>query len=112
MDEHGSPTESDPTFLVERYWPGVDESLLRDALPRLDLAALEMAEEGMPVSHVGSLLVPEDQVVFSVIRAPSEEQVREVNDRAHLPVDRISTVRSHGFEPPSDAREERGEPGR
>ena len=49
------------------------------------------------VDHVGSLLVPDDQVVFSVIRAESVELVLEVNERAGLPVDRVAPVTSHGF---------------
>ena len=46
---------------------------------------------------MGSLLVPEDQVVFSVIRAESVELVLEVNERAGLPVDRVAPVTTHGF---------------
>jgi Protein of unknown function (DUF4242) len=84
-------------YLVERYWPGIDETLLQDALPRLERAAEEMDAEEIRVEHVGSLLIPSDQVVFSLIRATSEDQVRAVNERAHLPVDRISVVTSHGF---------------
>ncbi|HEY7927706.1 MAG TPA: hypothetical protein VIG86_09865, partial [Candidatus Dormibacteraeota bacterium] len=56
-------------FLVERYWPGVDEEVLRSALPRLELSARAMTAEGHHVHHVGSLLMPADQVVISVISA-------------------------------------------
>jgi len=84
-------------YLVERYWPGVDAALLRAALPRLERAASALTEEGRPVAHVGSLLVEDDQVVFSVIAAGSESVVAEVNERAELPVDRIATVTRHGF---------------
>ncbi len=84
-------------FLVERYWPGVDEPMLRASLPRLDRAAGEVRASGRAVDHVGSLLVPDDQVVFSVIRAESVELVLEVNERAGLPVDRVAPVTSHGF---------------
>jgi Protein of unknown function (DUF4242) len=85
------------TYLVERYWPGVDEASLRDALPRLERAASALTAEGRPVEHVGSLLVADDEVVFSVISAGSESEVLEVNERAELPVDRIATVTPHGF---------------
>ena len=92
-------------FLVERYWPGIDEAGLRDHLPRLDRAASEVTALGRPVDHVGSLLIPGDQVVFSVIRAESVEIVIEVNEHADLPVDRVAEVTSHGF-----GEGEKGEP--
>ena len=85
------------TFLIERYWPGVDEAMLRSALPRLDDAARDMTAEGKPVDHVGSLLMPVEQVVFSVIRAPSEAFVMEVNERAGIRVDHVAPVTSLGF---------------
>jgi hypothetical protein len=97
MNRTGSTGSIETTYLVERYWPEVDEALLRSVLPRLEDAARAMTAEGCPVDHVGSLLDPADQVVFSVIRAGSEAVVREVNDRARLPVDRIAMVTSHGF---------------
>lgn len=88
------------TFLVERYWPGVDEETLRAALPRLEQAAGTLTRGGRPVDHIGSLLMPADEVVFSVIRADSEAIVRELNRRADLPVDRISPITAHGFGTP------------
>jgi hypothetical protein len=78
------------TFLVERYWPGIDLVQLRDALPRLEAAARAMTAAGSPVEHVGSILMPVDQVVFSLIAASDASQVQELNERAGLPVDRIA----------------------
>ncbi len=88
------PIEPDlrETFLVERYWPGVDLAMLRDALPRLEAAARAMTAEGSPVEHVGSILMPADQVVFSLIAARDETLVRQVNERADLPTDRIAAA--------------------
>jgi hypothetical protein len=106
MHEEGSTSAGEVTFLVERYWPGVDEALLRASLPRLEAAARAMTSEGRHVDHLGSLLVPADQVVFSVIRASSEAIAREVNDRAQLRVDRIAAVTSVGFDLQGLARTE------
>ncbi len=78
------------TFLVERYWPGIDLSTLRGLLPRLEAVARAMTAEGTPVEHVGSILMPVDGVVFSLIAAGDEALVRELNERAALPVDRIA----------------------
>jgi Nickel responsive protein SCO4226-like len=91
-------SKDEQLYLVERYWPGIDEPLLQASLPRLERAADEISAEGRAVDHVGSLLVPGDQVVFSVIRAESAELVLEVNERAGLPVDRVAPVTSHGFD--------------
>jgi hypothetical protein len=78
------------TFLVERYWPGIDLSTLRGALPRLEAVARAMTAEGTPVEHVGSILMPVDGVVFSLFAAGDEALVRELNERAELPIDRIA----------------------
>ena len=80
------------TFLVERYWPGVDLATLRAALPRLEAAARAMSAEGRQVRHVGSILMPLDEVVFTLIAAGDESLVRQLNERADLPVDRIAAA--------------------
>lgn len=86
------PGDGDPieTFLVERYWPDVDLAQLQAALPRLDAAAGAMAAEGRPVVHLGSILMPADHVVFSLFAAADETLVRQLNERADLPADRIA----------------------
>ena len=86
------PQARDPieTFLVERYWPDVDLAQLRAALPRLEAAAAAMVSEGTPVGHLGSILMPADQVVFTLIVAGDESAVRQLNERADLPADRIA----------------------
>ena len=91
MDRRPDPDPRE-TFLVERYWPGVDLAVLRDVLPRLEAAARAMTAEGSPVEHVGSILMPVDQVVFSLIAARDEGLVRQLNERADLPADRIAAA--------------------
>lgn len=90
MDRPQTASSQRSTFLVERYWPGIDESRLRAILPNLEQAARDMRAEGQSVEHVGSILMPADQVVFTLIAAPSESAVREVNERADLRIDRIA----------------------
>jgi hypothetical protein len=80
------------TFLVERYWPGVDEAIARSVVSSLERAARAMTSEGTPVEHVGSILMPADQVVFSLIEAADEGSAREVNERADIPLDRIAAA--------------------
>lgn len=80
------------TFLVECYWPGIDLGQLRAMLPRLDAAARTLTAEGTPVVHLGSILMPVDEVVFSLISAADEGIVRHLNERAGIPVDRIAAA--------------------
>jgi len=91
MDRPSGPGALE-TWLVERYWPGIDLAVLRVVLGRLDAAARAMTVEGTRVEHLGSILMPIDEVVFSLIAAPDESVVREVNARAELPVDRIAAA--------------------
>jgi hypothetical protein len=84
----GSPSLT--TFLVERYWPDVDVARVRALLPRLDAAAEAMTREGTPVTHVASILMPVDQVLFSLVAAGDIALVRQLNERADLPADRIA----------------------
>jgi hypothetical protein len=91
MDRHLEPARTQ-TFLVERYWPGVDEAIARSVVANLERAAQAMTAEGTPVEHVGSILMPGDQVVFSIIEAADESVARRVNERANVPLDRIAAA--------------------
>lgn len=82
----GSPTT---TFLVERYWPGVTRPTLDAAVARLRDGLSDAPVDGVPVSHVASLLVEADEVVFCLFTAASRKDVEMVNKRADFPFDRI-----------------------
>ena len=92
MDQHALDPRPTRTFLVERYWPGIDLASLREHLPRLEAVASAMTAEGNPVVHVASILAPVDEVVFTLIAAGDVGLVRELNARADLPADRIATA--------------------
>ncbi len=102
MDSDRAQPRATPTFLVERYWPGVDEAAFSAVLPRLEQVARAMTKEGITVQHVGSLLMSADEVVFTVWAAESRAHVEAVNERAELPVDRIAPVITVGFEDGAD----------
>ena len=89
--DHADPAPT-RTFLVERYWPGVDEATARNVVASLEQAARAMTAEGTPVAHVGSILMPADEVVFSLIEAADEHAARQVNERAAVPLDRIAAA--------------------
>jgi hypothetical protein len=78
-----------PTYLVERYWPGVTSELLLEALKRGRRVMEEMCGEGTPVRDVNCILIPGEEVVFSVYEGPSADAVRELNARADIPLSRI-----------------------
>lgn len=93
---------------MERYWPGVDLALVHDVVARIEATARAMTAEGTPVEHVGSILMPADQVVFSLVAAADESLVRRLNERAELPADRIGAAIAlppGGISPPPDLHE-------
>ena len=74
-----------PTYLVERYWPGVTSELLLEALKRGQRVMEEMGVEGTPVRGVNCTLIPGEEVVFSVYEGPSADAVRSLTS---VPVSR------------------------
>jgi hypothetical protein len=77
------------TYLVERYWPGVTNELLAEAMNRGRQVMGQMCAEGTPVRHVTSILIPAEEVVFSMYEGPSTAAVLQLNERAAIPVSRI-----------------------
>jgi uncharacterized protein DUF4242 len=78
-----------PTYLVERYWPGVTSELLLEALNRGRRVMVQMSAEGTDVRDISSILIPGEEVVFSMYEGPSAVAVRQLNERAGIPVSRI-----------------------
>jgi Protein of unknown function (DUF4242) len=78
-----------PTYLVERYWPGVTSELLLDALNRGRRVMGQMHAEGTDVRDISCILIPGEEVVFSMYEGPSAAAVRQLNERADIPVSRI-----------------------
>jgi hypothetical protein len=78
-----------PTYLVERFWPGVTIERLLEALERGRRVMDEMSSEGPRVRGISSILIPSEEVVFSVYEGPSAAVVRQLNERAGIPVSRI-----------------------
>jgi hypothetical protein len=76
-------------YLAECLWPGVTES----QLAVLDVRARELAtatvgsSEG--VRYLGSMLMPDDEVVFFVFTGSSAAAVEALAERAAIPFERI-----------------------
>lgn len=72
------------TYLVERYWPGVTEAVLVAALERATAVSSDKV-----LRHVHSVLIPSEEVVFSVFEAASAADVESANRLADAPFERV-----------------------
>ena len=94
-----------PTYLVERYWPGVTSELLLEALDRGRQVMEEMRGEGTSVRDLSCIFIPSEEVVFSVYEGPSPAAVRQFNQRAGIPLSRMveAITFTEGPRPDKDA---------
>lgn len=76
-------------YLAERYLPGITREQILAAAARARDTAVRMTEEGTAVRYVGSTFIPEDEACFCLFDAASAETVKEANERAAIPFDRI-----------------------
>lgn len=87
------------SYLAECFWPGVTRAQLEELDGRDELAAI--GRDGRaPVRYRGSMLVPEDEVVFCFFDGPSATAVEAAARDAGIPFARI--VESTGL--PSQER--------
>ena len=77
------------TYAAERYMPGVIPEQLRDAARRAKAASAEMTAEGTRITYLSSTLLSGDDTCYCLFHAPSEQAVRQANDRAGIPYERI-----------------------
>ena len=78
-----------PTYLVERYWPGVTMERLLEAMERGRHVMEQMSGQGTYIRDISCTLIPGEEVVFSVYEGPSAVEIRQLNERADIPVSRI-----------------------
>lgn len=79
-------------FVVQRALPGITPEALAGAGARAKTCAAEMTEEGTPVRWLRSYFLPETEQTHCYFEAPSAEAVREVNERANIPFERVVEV--------------------
>ena len=76
------------TYLVECFWPGVDEV-------EYTAAADRVADDESVVCHE-LILIPADEIVLGLFHARSETTVADATRRAGLPCERIiESIRIH-----------------
>ena len=78
--------------MVERYLPGLTAGEVAAAVERMTAMAEEMAAEGMPIRHLSSAFIPEEEACFCQFEAPSDETLALANDRAAFPYARIVQI--------------------
>lgn len=76
-------------YLVERYATGLDELRVGALAAQVQVAAEAMTRRGVPVRHVYSIFVPEDETCFHLLEAPSNEAVRAACAWAGFTFERI-----------------------
>ena len=75
-------------FVAECFWTGVTEGDVSALDRRVENCVDEMKREGDGVRYLGSMLIPEDEVVLCFFEG-SAATVRQAAVRAKIPFERI-----------------------
>lgn len=75
--------------MVERRLPGFTADDLPAAAGAAKSTTAEMTEEGTPVRYLRSTFVPTEEKCYCLFEGASEDAVKEANERASLPYERI-----------------------
>lgn len=79
-----------PTFMVERYLPGVTYRTFAAAARRAAAEAAAMTEQAVAVRYLGSIYLPDEESSFCCFEARDADAVREANRRADVPFWRVA----------------------
>jgi hypothetical protein len=77
------------SYLAECFWPGVTKAQLEELDGRDELAATTGRDGTAQVRYRGSMLMPEDEVVFCFFDGPSATAVEAAARDAGIPFARI-----------------------
>lgn len=95
--ERGDTPPAVTEYLAECLWPGVTQDAVDAVDARARGSAQATAGTREEVVYSGSLLMPEDEVVFFAFGGPSAGAVRRVATSAGIPFERIvASVRTAG----------------
>ena len=78
-----------PKYMVERHLPGITDDQLVAAAARCKKTTAQMSVEGTPVRYLRSTFVPGEEKCFCLFDGPSAEAVKQANERAEVPFERI-----------------------
>jgi hypothetical protein len=93
-------------FIAECFWVGVKQEDISALDRRIDGCVVAMADDGESVRYLGSMLMPEDEVVLCFFEG-SAATVRQAAERAKIPFERILESEGTawpGARPPSKGR--------
>jgi hypothetical protein len=76
-------------YMAECFWPDVGEEDIERGAERIRDSVVQLSREGKRVTFAGSILVPDDEVVFYLFDGESADAVREVCERAAIAFERI-----------------------
>ena len=76
-------------YMVDRELPGITMEQLTDAQKAAIDTCRQMTAEGNAVRYIRTTFVPGESHCMCLFDAPSEALVREANDKAQLPYNRI-----------------------
>lgn len=76
-------------YMVERSLPGLSGDQLAAAAAKAKTTAAEMSRQGVPVRYLRSTFVPGENKCYCLFEGPSAQAVKEANERAELPFERI-----------------------
>jgi Protein of unknown function (DUF4242) len=78
-----------PRYMVERTLPGFTTDQLPAAAGAAKSTTAAMTDEGTPVRYLRSTFVPTEEKCYCLFEGVSQDAVREANERAGLPYERI-----------------------
>ena len=78
-----------PYYMVERHLPGITGEQLTAAAGRAKNTTAEMTQQGTPVRYLRSTFIPSEEKVFCLFEGPTEQSVKDANDRAEIPFQRV-----------------------
>jgi hypothetical protein len=84
-------------FAAKCYWPGIAAEELARAARRAAREAELARHRGSELAYLGSILFPDDELVLCLFDGPSSAAVKETNERAGIPCERV--MRSIWLEP-------------
>src|SRR4029077_3683373 len=82
-----------PQYIVERHLPGITPEQLTAAAARAKSVTAEMTQQGNPVRYLPTTFLPSEEKAFCLFDAPSAERVKEANELAQIPLQRIVEVK-------------------
>ena len=77
------------TYLVECFWPGLTPESVEAADSRVRDCVRQLRAGGARLRYVGSVAVPEDDVVFFEFEGATHEQVSDAATAAGIAFERV-----------------------